>query len=166
MKLLTLTTFAMSLSLAACKAPSTAPTAAVRAVPKTKNALVLRTDFSNEAAWRSVRAAIEQSPGDFRADVSFVSDRQYAGITAEQLASRHTKNAERSFAFIIDHIAVSHPEHPVAVVDLSDSPGRMFRVVPSEVASVENNLSLANMDFADFLKAAGQDEIFRGFPNE
>ena len=61
------------------------------------------------------------------------------------------------------HIALSHPEHPILVVDLNDEPGRAFRVVPREMWSVENNLSLANLDYRDFADDVGPDGIFRGF---
>jgi hypothetical protein len=50
------------------------------------------------------------------------------------------------------------------VVDLYAEPGRTFRVVPRETWAVENNLSIANMDFAEFADRADPDGIFRGFP--
>ena len=65
--------------------------------------------------------------------------------------------------FIVDARAIAHPDHPIVVVDVYDEPGRTFRVIPSEMWAVENNLSLANMDFAEFAEAVDQDGIFRGF---
>ncbi|CAM5491672.1 hypothetical protein TPAU25S_00623 [Tsukamurella paurometabola] len=38
-----------------------------------------------------------------------------------------------------------------------------FRLVPSEVWSVENNIDIANMDWWDFLGALDADGVFRGF---
>jgi hypothetical protein len=58
---------------------------------------------------------------------------------------------------------MTDPEHPVLVVDLYSEPGRSFRVVPSEMWGVENNLSLANMDFEEFADAVDRDGVFRGF---
>jgi hypothetical protein len=55
-------------------------------------------------------------------------------------------------------------EHPILVVDLYTEPGRSFRVVPAEVWGIENNLSTANMDFAEFADEADADGVFRGFP--
>jgi len=69
-----------------------------------------------------------------------------------------------TFVFIVDHIALTHPDHPIQVVDLYTEPGRVFRVIPSEMWAVQNNLSIANMDFEDFADAVDQDGIFRGFP--
>jgi len=52
----------------------------------------------------------------------------------------------------------------VLVVDLYDEPGRSFRVVPQEAWSVENNLSISNMDFEEFADSVDADGVFRGFP--
>ena len=49
------------------------------------------------------------------------------------------------------------------MVDLWREPGREFRAVPAAVQAVENNLSIANMDFAEFAGAVDEDGIFRGF---
>lgn len=49
------------------------------------------------------------------------------------------------------------------MVDLDDEPGRTFRVIPRELWSVENNLSIANMDYRDFADSVGADGVFRGF---
>jgi len=51
----------------------------------------------------------------------------------------------------------------VLVVDLYSDPGRSFRVIPSELWGVENNLSLANIDFEEFADAVDRDGVFRGF---
>ena len=41
--------------------------------------------------------------------------------------------------------------------------GRTFRSIPSEVEPIVANLSLANMDFAEFADNTDPDGIFRGF---
>ncbi len=66
--------------------------------------------------------------------------------------------------FIVDRIALTHPEHPILVVDLYTEPGRTFRVIPAEMWAVENNLSIVNMDFFEFADYVDQDGIYRGFP--
>jgi hypothetical protein len=88
----------------------------VKNIPETHQALVLRTDFSDDSTWDSIRAAIRKPVGKFRAYFDFVEL------------------------------------------------GRTFRVIPSEMWDVENNLSLANMDFPEFAGSTGPDGIFRGFP--
>jgi hypothetical protein len=47
--------------------------------------------------------------------------------------------------------------------ELSGQVGRAFRSIPSEVEAIVANLSLANMDFAEFADKVDPDGIFRGF---
>jgi hypothetical protein len=135
----------------------------MKSIPVTENSSVLRTDFSDESAWQRVCAAIEQPVGEFRAYVDFISDPDFAGLTPDELASACSSDLQHSFAFVIDHIALSDSDNPILVVDLGEEPGRTFRVIPSVVWGVENNLSLANMDFAEFADAVDPDGVFRGF---
>lgn len=135
----------------------------MKTLPKTEKSLVLRTDFSNEAAWESVCAAIQQPVGDFQAHVAFFSAPEFDGITPDQLLLLAPGDWDRSFIFVVDQLTLSDPENPILVIDLQDEPGRTFRVIPSEMWGVENNLSLANMDFAEFADATDEDGVFRGF---
>ena len=138
----------------------------MKKIPSSEDPPVLRTDFSDDSAWASIRAAIKQPVGEFRAYVDFVSDPEYDGLTAEQLTGLMPEDSDLTFAFIVDRVALTHPEHPILVVDLYDEPGRTFRVIPSQMYSVENNLSIANMDFEEFAEGVDDDGIFRGFPEE
>ena len=51
---------------------------------------------------------------------------------------------------LVDRTAITHPEHPVLILDLFDPSSQAFRAVPSTVQAIENNLSIANMDFEEF----------------
>jgi hypothetical protein len=137
----------------------------MKPIAETGTSLVLRTDFSDDAAWIAICYAVQapQGPLRFRANVDLVSDRDYEGATFAQLVPLATEIADRTFIFVVDHTAVTHVERPVAVLDVSIEPGRSFRVVPSEMWSVENNLSIGNMDFDEFAEAVDADGIFRGF---
>jgi hypothetical protein len=42
--------------------------------------------------------------------------------------------------------------------------GREFRCEVGEVASIEANLSIANIDFEEFADGVEDDGVFRGFP--
>jgi hypothetical protein len=66
---------------------------------------------------------------------------------------------------VVDRTAISHPEHPVLVLDLFDPSSQTFRALPWAVQAIENNLSLSNMDFEEFAGAADEDGVFRGFPS-
>lgn len=123
---------------------------------------IIRTDFSDESTWESLRAAIEAPVGDFRAHVRFVSDPANSDATPAQIVER-MKDGTEPFVFIVDRTAITHPDRSILVIDLHDEPGRSFRVIPSEMWAVQNNLALANMDFREFAEAVDADGIFRGF---
>lgn len=128
---------------------------------------VIRTDFADEAAWVAVCAALREPDAEsgYEADVTCRSDRRYAGLTADGVAAL-LPDEQCTFMFIVDHLTLTHPEHPLLAVDLNDIPGRSFRTIPSAVAAIEANLSLANMDFAEYADHAAAtwpDGIHRGF---
>lgn len=133
--------------------------------PYSEDALVVRTDFSDEAAWARICREIEAPVGEFRAYVSFVSDPDFDGISISELISLGRRGPFRSFMFVVDRVSLTDTEHPILVLDLLHEVGRTFRVVPHEMWGVENNLSIANMDFSDFADNAETDGVFRGFPD-
>jgi hypothetical protein len=136
------------------------------ALPATGGALVLRTDFSDDAAWEAVCAAsAAPTPEEFTASLSFVSDPAFAGMTIDQVASLTTASF-RTYFFVVDHVTITDPEMPLIALDMHDEPGRWFRVIPSRMASVENNLSLSNMSFHEFADSTDPDNVFRGFPGQ
>ena len=139
------------------------PMTARKPLPVTQDSLVLRTDFSDDAAWNLVCTVVQAPVGDFRANVECVSDPALAGVTPAELASLQPERSNHSFVFIVDGITLTSPEHPIVVVDLIEEPGRWFRVIPREAWAVQNNLSLANMDFGDFAENVDPDGVFRGF---
>ncbi|MDP9310654.1 MAG: hypothetical protein M3R24_07155 [Chloroflexota bacterium] len=125
---------------------------------------MLRTDFSNDAAWEAICAAILAPDAEFglEANVTCLSDSAYTGLTTEQV-TRLAPKGPLCFMFIVDQIALTHPEHPILVVDLNREPGQTFRTLPSEVWSIEANLSLANIDFFEYADSVDHDGIFRGY---
>lgn len=134
-------------------------------LPESECSLVIRTDFSDEAAWERICDLIQQPRTDegFQASVECISDPSCSRLTPHGVASVLPSDSERTFVFLVDTRAVTDPEHPVLVVDLLEDPGRSFRVIPAEAWGVENNLRLANMDFADFAESVDEDHVFRGF---
>ena len=136
----------------------------MKAIPVSADALVLRADFSDQSAWESVQAEI-RVPAEFRAHVEFVSDPEFDGAQVADLLALMPDDRElypHDFLFVVDRTTVEEREHPILVVDLGDERGRCFRVVPSEMWRVENNLSICNMDFAEFADAVDPDGVFRG----
>lgn len=138
----------------------------MRQIPETENALVLGTDFSNQAAWEEICSAIRKPVGIFRflANVDFVDDVEYADITKDQLLNLIPRNYNHSFIIVADRTAILLPDHPLLITDLYESSGCEFRAIPSQIQGIENNLSIANMDYEEFAEAADEYGIFRGFP--
>ena len=129
-------------------------------------ALVIRTDFSDQRTWDALRGAIAAPVGDFGflADVEFVDDRKHAGRGTRQLLESFPEDGAQGFVIVADSTTMSQPEHPLLIVDLHTERGREFRAIPSAIQAIENNLSLANMDFAEFADSVDADGVFRGFP--
>ena len=138
----------------------------MKPIPETENALVLRTDFSDQAAWEAIRTAIQEPVGEYRAYVEFLDDPEYRDLTTDQLLELLPEGHNHTFLIVADRMATSHPDHPLLIVDLIDDPGRTFRAIPSQIQSIENNLSIANMDFDEFADAVDESGVFRGFPGE
>jgi len=140
--------------------------------------LLVRTDFGDDDAWNQVReeALREYGPDGFCACVEPVSDPGWAGASWEAVKAAAPVSAEAGplVLFIADSIALASPEHPVLVVDLSDkclsvaefpeiADHRPFRCITSALWSVENNLSIANVDWEDFAGDVDGDGVHRGF---
>ena len=138
----------------------------MKPLPHTENPLVLRTDFSNQMTWEKICTEIQKPVGmfRFRANVEFLDDTEYAGLTKELVLERITKNYNHTYIFIVDRTTISHPDHPLVVMDLYDGSGHEFRAIPSQIQGIENNLSIANMDFEEFAEAVDEEGVFRGFP--
>jgi hypothetical protein len=137
-------------------------------LPKTNNPLVVRTDFENQQAWKTlcklIRAPVP-APGDtFYAYVQFLEDVAFRGLGIEELLARVPGDYNHSFLFVVDSIAISNPEFLILVIDLRGVDGRNFRAIPTAIQAIENNLSISNMDFSEFAAAVDEDGIFRGFP--
>jgi hypothetical protein len=140
----------------------------VKQLPNIENSLLLRTDFSDDAAWASLcEAVLQPNEEGFKAFVVCISDPAYDGLTLDQLMALAPKGdqcGEHTFAFIADRTTFANPDRAVLVVDLYVEPGRTFRVIPREMWGVENNLSIANMDYREFADDVDPDGVFRGFP--
>jgi uncharacterized protein DUF6924 len=131
-------------------------------LPQSGKPLIVRTDFSDANAWQRLREAIQSRTEEgFAADVEIVDRSEYDGLTSEQLLSLLPETSV-PVLFVADGAALSGEGKPVLAIGVTEERGRMFRVIASELWVVENNLSLANMEFAEFLQAA-QDGVFRGW---
>ncbi|MCM1974564.1 hypothetical protein [Streptomyces sp. G1] len=132
--------------------------------PDDLTSLVLRTDFGDEGAWDVVRAVLDAA-GEYP-HATYVSDLCFADVDVQALVDEEAAAEEDDqivYVFLADTTTMGDPGHPVLAVDLSDEPGRTFRVPVQWFPDVAANLSIANMDFADFADAADGSGTFRGF---
>ena len=134
----------------------------MKSLPRSDQALVIRTDFSDDIAWNTVVTAIRQPVEGFYAYVELVDDPAFNGLTVEQLVTLRD-DLSKSYTIVADAVTMSGAEHPLLVVDLFVELGRSFRAIPSTIQSVENNLSITNMDFREFADNVDADGVFRGF---
>lgn len=132
--------------------------------PDDLTSLVLRTDFGDEGAWQAVRAALDAAGEHSHA--TCVSDRRFAGVGVQVLLDEEGAAEDDDqvlYLFVADTTTMEDPIHPLLAVDLSDEPGRTFRVPVRWFPDVSANLSISNMDFAEFAEAADASGTFRGF---
>jgi hypothetical protein len=138
-------------------------------LPATRHVPVVRADYSSDPVWEELcEEIVSPTEEGFLANVEFVEDRSLEGLDERAIVAgisrRYPSGYPHPVMFVVDAAAVSSPDHPLLVVDLHEtSPSAPFRAVPRAVQSIENNLSIANMDFREFASAVDRDGVFRDF---
>ncbi|CAE7254396.1 unnamed protein product [Symbiodinium natans] len=151
---------------------------------------VVRTHFSeSDKRWQILQDELVAPQGEdqFRAYVRFQNDESaFSGLRPIEVVNALPDNYPQLYVFVADEDTLTTKESTVLVIsfepgdaaeagegqdakpkpkDVKAEDLRSFRAVPSAVQCVENNLSIANMDFDDFLESSGSDGVFRGFPD-
>jgi len=130
--------------------------------------LLLRTDYSDDAAWQAaVNAATAVYGADdfdrFGASLQPVESPELDGLTPAGLVHL-PRDGYLSHLAVADARTMS--DLTILFVDLNEyneQGGRTFRAVPQEVEPITANLAIANIDFFEFADAADPDGVFRGF---
>jgi hypothetical protein len=141
----------------------------VAALPETWSVPVVRADFSNDRVWQGLKEEIVSPTEEgFSADVEFVEDRALSGLSEAAIVAGYARTYPHQYRhpvlFVVDDVAIAAPEHPLLVVNLNAGVETVpFRTLPWQVQSIQNNLSLANMDYVEFARSVGGDGVFRGF---
>ena len=136
----------------------------MKTILTTESAQIVRTDFSDQTAWKRLTAAVREPADPFIFNMEILDDRDHSGATVEQLLAALPEDYPHSFVVVADSVAMSQPDHPLLVIDLMEERGRQFRAIAAQVPSIENNLSIANMGFEEFADAVDESGVFRGFP--
>lgn len=141
------------------------------------DALVIRTDYSDDAAWQLVTTGLQRPWTDeFEASSHVVDDPGWDGAEADEVLAVLPEDAPE-VVFLAD-ARTMRGEHPLLAVstdpDMVDEdhefPGLgftcRFRILPTAVAEMVGNLAIANMSFEDFSSSAHGDahKIHRGWP--
>lgn len=152
---------------------------------------LVRTDFTDDEASQTVVTEVSRpvdfdnpdnpdpADGGYSALVIVVDDRAFDGITGASLGEAFTAiNDAYGYVLLADLRSIDEAqaggEITLDYVDLSLSDpedaelfnsfmGRTFRCVIPEIASIEANLSISNMDFHEFADSTDPDGVFRGF---
>ncbi|MER5601561.1 hypothetical protein [Streptomyces sp. NPDC002265] len=142
----------------------------LKSLPQTESTLLIRTDFSDQAAWEALRtAATTPDDEEFVADVHVVDDPAYSDLTTEQIVALAPPGSD--LMIVADKSALTAPGMPLLAVQLfdeedEDAPEQGYdelRVVVEELSAIENNISIGNMDWEEFVDAADEEGVFRGF---
>lgn len=144
---------------------------------------VIRTDFSDDEKWQHICDLISAPQGgdgeEFYAYVEFISESENKDKNLSELVTSFPDSYQHMFCFVVDEECVTKPEHPLLVVGFEPEEYELlgrppcetpisdivtFRAIPSQIQGIENNLSLANMDYIEFAESVDDDGVFRGFP--
>jgi len=147
------------------------------------DALVIRTDHTDEPAWQVVTAALTQpwADGEGESSVEIVDDPAWARASVDEVLAAIAAEGEDyvCVVFLADRTTMQADHHGLLAVttitreELDDDEayeamvefGREFRTVPVGVSEIHANLHLANMDFEEFSAVAAKDPegVYRSF---
>ncbi|RNL64336.1 hypothetical protein EFK50_07355 [Nocardioides marmoriginsengisoli] len=154
---------------------------------------LVRVDFADDSAWQKVIDEVirpvnledpeaEPTEDDYQPHVEQVADRHFDGLAPADIAAEWDRAQDvAGYALIADARSMAEAaaggEITVVYLDLTPTPeleaefgwkyGRSFRTLTSEIASIEANLSISNMDFDEFADGVDpHDAVFRGFAEE
>ena len=124
---------------------------------------LLRTDHTRPDRWAALLACIE-TPTDagFQAYVAVLTDPELEGLTEQEIRRLPRANDAGSFVLVADVRAQADDDFPILVMDISGRGRPSFRVACKCLWAVQNNLSLANMDWEEFSGATDTDGVYRG----
>jgi hypothetical protein len=123
---------------------------------------LLRTDASQPDRWAALLAAIRTPNADgFVAYVSVATDAALDGLDEPAIRRLPRDANSAGFVLVADAEAQAGDEFPILVVDLSGEDRPSFRVAARCLWSVQNNLSIANLDWANFTDYLGADGVYR-----
>ncbi len=140
------------------------------------DALVIRTDYSEDAAWRLVVAMLRRPRNGFGSSCHFLDNPAWEGAGVEEVLAALPETPPEA-VFLAD-AATMRDEHTLLAVNTAlfddkddeehgaeDGVTLLFRILPAAVAEMHANLAVANIAFYGFWQSARCDphQIHRGF---
>ncbi|MFE3204940.1 DUF6924 domain-containing protein [Embleya sp. NPDC059237] len=141
-------------------------------------AVVIRTDYTDDAAWAATVAELSQRP-DVDADLLFVEDPGWADAEPDDIVATARRSEDTFVLFVADRHTMRSADHRLLALDtlpedeyedpdpVDGPPLREFRTVPAGVHDVQANLAIANLSFWDYAEHARSepDGVYHSFPN-
>ncbi|MFE6101718.1 DUF6924 domain-containing protein [Streptomyces laurentii] len=149
------------------------------------DALVIRTDFGDDASWHAVVEELLRPwgpDGAFPPRVRLIDAPAWSGATADDVLAAVGEDDDLGVVFLADRATRDSPARallalttirdddgdldPVHYQDLIDAPEpREFRAAPAAIHGIHVNVALGNLDFAEFAAAAAKepDRVLRPF---
>ncbi|MFG2598944.1 DUF6924 domain-containing protein [Streptomyces sp. NPDC048462] len=136
-------------------------------LPDSDNTLLIRTDFSDEAAWRALQEAIATPNDDgFLAYVDLIDDPAYRDLTTDQIVSLAPGS---DLLIVADGTALTTPGMQLLAVqpweeddEKGDEKYGELRVVAEDLWVIENNISIGNVSWEEYVDAAGENGVYGG----
>jgi hypothetical protein len=132
----------------------TPPAPALPLLTQEDTDLIVRTDFSDDAAWETLLNTVYRPGGpgpidDFGDYIDVVDDPVFDGATPEQVMAVLREWGE--VVLIADKDTMRDPDHCVLAVPLEGRIGCAFRLDPHQVGIMSVNLSIGNQDIEDYM---------------
>ena len=132
--------------------------AGVPRLPEGDDVPVIRTDFTDDAAWQDALARVtgEYSTGGDGPPVSFpmtpIDDSRYRDLTPDQLRVLVPQGVDWPMLVVADAQTMASPRRHLLLVNLDeDSLGPIARATPAATVEMAINLWMGNMDWEDFV---------------
>lgn len=123
-------------------------------------AQLVKAASSNEHDWNNIVAKVQSPSAPFASNIEFV---RKEGKSVAEILSALPAEYPYLVIFIADETTFKSPDKSCLVIDLIDANRPRFRALPKTLAEIENNLSIANMDFSEFASKAQETGVFKGF---
>ncbi|WP_371666982.1 hypothetical protein OG985_04860 [Streptomyces sp. NBC_00289] len=128
-------------------------------------ALVVRTDHSDDEAWRAVVELVDQPDGEFEIRSHFVDDPAFIGASPDEVAlSTVAADPALEVVFIADaatmrgdHTLLAISTRPEVLDEGDEELGCTFRLLATLVNEVHVNLAIGHLDFWEYAYAAARD---------